>query len=82
MRSSLPMPARTEWMSAPMGSHSLASSFMKEMRVASIELAAYLVSSLDRRLITITRSLDSCRGRYISRISSPVSRSSTPITTR
>ena len=45
MRLSLPMPRRTWSTSAPSRSQSAAISFMKEMRVASMALAAYLVSS-------------------------------------
>ena len=48
MRGSEPMPWRTCSMSAPSASARLASSFMNEMRVASIALAAYLVSSAER----------------------------------
>ena len=47
MRSSEPMPLRTLSTLAPTSSHTLAISFMNEMRVASIALAAYLVSSAD-----------------------------------
>ena len=47
MRASLPMPWRTRSTSAPTISHRFAISFMNEMRVASIALAAYLVSSAD-----------------------------------
>lgn len=50
------MPRRTCSMSAPSASARLAISFMNEMRVASIALAAYLVSSAERTSITITRS--------------------------
>ncbi len=48
MRGSEPMPMRTSSISAPTSSARLASSFMNEMRVASIELAAYLVNSAER----------------------------------
>ncbi len=54
MRGSLPMPRRTSSMSAPSRSASPASSFMNEMRTASIVLAAYLVSSAERTSITIS----------------------------
>ena len=47
MRGSLPMPLRTMFTSAPMISHRLAMSFMKEILVASMALAAYLVISAD-----------------------------------
>ena len=56
MRGSEPMPRRTASMSAPTLSARLASSFMNEMRVASIALAAYLVSSAERTSITRVRS--------------------------
>ena len=48
MRLSLPMPRRTWSTSAPSRSQTAAISFMKEMRVASMALAAYLVSSAER----------------------------------
>ena len=47
MRGSEPIPWRTCSMSAPRSSARLASSFMNEMRVASIALAAYFVISAD-----------------------------------
>jgi hypothetical protein len=56
MRGSAPMPRRTSSTSAPSASARLAISFMNEMRVASIELAAYLVSSAERTLIMMMRS--------------------------
>ena len=46
----------------------LASSFMNEMRVASMALAAYLVSSADLMSITISRSWLRWNGAYMSRI--------------
>ena len=52
MRRSLPMPRRTASMSAPSDSASIASSFMKLIRVASMALAAYLVSSAEATSIT------------------------------
>src|SRR5512145_133326 len=75
MRGSEPMPRRTSSMSAPIASARLASSFMNEMRVASIELAAYLVSSAERTLITMTRSWLRWKGAY-SRRSSEIARAS------
>ena len=48
MRRSAPMPLRTKSTSAPTFSQSAAMSFMNEMRVASIALAAYFVSSAER----------------------------------
>ena len=56
MRGSEPMPRRTSSMSAPIASERLATSFMNEMRVASIAFAAYLVSSAERTPITMMRS--------------------------
>ena len=56
MRGSEPMPWRTDSMSAPSRSARFASSFMNEMRVASIAFAAYLVSSAERTSITSRRS--------------------------
>jgi len=64
MRGSLPMPWRTSSMSAPIRSARLASSFMKLMRVASIALAAYLVSTALRRSITSRRSRLRVNGAY------------------
>ena len=45
MRESEPIPLRTMSMSAPTSSQRLAMSFMKEIFVASMALAAYLVIS-------------------------------------
>ncbi len=56
MRVSEPMPRRTLSISTPSASHSRAISFMNEIRVASMALAAYLVSSASRTLIMIKRS--------------------------
>ena len=56
MRESEPMPCRTDSMSAPSASARLAISFMKLMRVASMALAAYLVSSALRTSIISSRS--------------------------
>ena len=56
MRGSEPMPWRTDSMSAPTLSARLASSFMNEIRVASIALAAYLVNSAERTPMTRVRS--------------------------
>ena len=52
MRESVPMPSRTWRTSAPTLSQRFAISFMKEMRVASMALAAYLVSSAEAWSIT------------------------------
>jgi hypothetical protein len=54
MRGSLPMPLRTWLTSAPMISHRLAMSFMNEILVASMALAAYLVISADGMSINST----------------------------
>ena len=50
------MPMRTCSMSAPTRSAMLAISFMKLILVASMALAAYLVSSAERTSITMSRS--------------------------
>ena len=50
------MPMRTFSMSAPTRSAMFASSFMKLILVASIALAAYLVSSQERISMTMRRS--------------------------
>ena len=62
MRVSEPRPWRTAWMSAPVASHRRESSFMNETRIASIVLAAYLMSSLDSGSVTTSRSPESCSG--------------------
>ena len=56
MRGSEPMPWRTSSTSAPTRSAMFAISFMKLILVASIALAAYLVSSAERSSITTMRS--------------------------
>ena len=56
LRGPVPMPMRTRSRSAPRRSARLASSFMNEILVASMALAAYLVSSAERRSITTMRS--------------------------
>ena len=53
MRGSEPMPWRTASTSAPSRSARLAISFMKLILVASMQLAAYLVSSAERTSITM-----------------------------
>ena len=55
MRVSAPMPLRTMLTSAPTSSQRLAMSFMNDMRVASIELAAYLIISADGMSVNIMR---------------------------
>ena len=52
MRASVPMPARTCRTSAPTLSQRFAISFMNEMRVASMALAAYFVISAEAWSIT------------------------------
>ncbi len=52
MRVSVPMPRRTWRTSAPTWSQRFAISFMNEMRVASMALAAYFVSSADAGSMT------------------------------
>ena len=52
MRWSAPIPRRTALTSAPTRSQMLAISLMKEIFVASMQLAAYLVISALRTLIT------------------------------
>ena len=53
MRGSEPMPWRTISTSAPSRSARLAISFMKLILVASMQLAAYLVSSAERTSMTM-----------------------------
>ncbi len=62
MRRSEPMPRRTWSTSAPSRSQSVAISFMKEMRVASIAFAAYFVSSAERRSMKRTGCSDRTNG--------------------
>src|SRR3569833_2214683 len=82
MRTSEPMPLRTSSMSQPRISHRFDRSFMNEMRVASIEFAAYLVSSAERRSITSMRSLVRVNGAYRLRRLSMARLSSAPTITR
>ncbi len=79
MRGSDPMPWRTCSMSAPSSSARFAISFMNEMRVASIALAAYLVSSAERTSITSSRSRLRWNGAYTARSSAIARSSSAPI---
>ncbi len=76
------MPMRTFSMSAPTRSAMLASSFMKLILVASMALAAYLVSSAERTSITTRRSRLRVNGSYSARRSSTVRGLSVPTTTR
>ncbi|CDA22067.1 uncharacterized protein BN496_01910 [Bacteroides sp. CAG:144] len=68
--------------SAPTNSHRLAMSFMNEIRVASIELAAYLIISAEGISVKITRKLFNRKGRYRRLIFSRACSLSTPTTTR
>ena len=82
MRVSLPMPARTILTSAPTSSQRLAMSFINEIRVASMELAAYFVISAEGMSMKMTRKLLMRNGLY-RRVSSFLAFSlSTPTTTR
>ena len=76
------MPTRTDSMSAPKCSARLANSFMKLILVASMALAAYLVSSAERTSITIMRSRLRVKGSYKERISSAARELVVPTTTR
>ena len=67
MRGSLPMPRRTASMSAPRRSARLAISLMKLILVASMALAAYLVSSALFTSISTMRSWLRLKGAYSSR---------------
>src|SRR5438477_622585 len=82
MRGSDPMPLRTSSMSAPRRSARLASSFMNEMRVASIAFAAYLVSSAERTSIRKKRSRLRWNGAYSARMICTARSSSAPTTMR
>ena len=82
MRLSEPIPLRTILTSAPTNSQRLAMSFIKLIRVASIELAAYFVISAEGISMKITRKLFSKNGRYNLVISSLAFSDSTPTTTR
>ena len=64
MRASDPMPLRTISTFAPTRSQRLAISFMNEMRVASMALAAYLVISAEGMSMNSTRKLLIRNGRY------------------
>ena len=57
IRVSEPIPLRTIFTSAPTSSHKFAMSFIKLIRVANIELAAYFVISADGISMKITRKL-------------------------
>ncbi len=82
MRLSLAIAWRTLSTSAPNRSHTLAISFMNEMRVASIAFAAYLQSSALAVSITMIGAPVRVNGRYNSRMRSAARESLAPITTR
>ncbi len=83
MRWSDPIPRRTLCTSAPTSSQKRAIWFMNEMRVASMALAAYFVTSAEAMSMKRTR-LPPWRvnGEYSSPMTALASSSSTPITTR
>ena len=76
------MPLRTISTFAPTRSQRLAISFMNEMRVASMALAAYLVISAEGMSMNSTRKLLIRNGRYRRVISLRARSLSTPTTTR
>ncbi|MCY1412149.1 hypothetical protein D9M71_275480 [compost metagenome] len=78
MRESAPMPRRTISISTPSCSARLAISLMKEIFVASMQLAAYLVSSALRGSITMNLSRLRLNGAYSSRSSSSTAASVVP----
>ena len=73
---------RTASMSAPHCSAMFASSFMKLILVASMALAAYLVSSAERTSMTIIRSRLRVNGSYSARSNSVARGLAVPTTTR
>ena len=81
MRLSAPIPLRTIFTSAPTSSHKFAISFMKLMRVANIELAAYFIISALGMSVKITRKLFKRKGLYNLVINSLALSDSTPTTT-
>ncbi len=82
MRSSVPIPCRTLDTSAPTASHRPAMVFMKEMRVASIALAAYLVISAEAMSMNRIGLPVRTKGSYSSARRSRAYSDSTPTTTR
>jgi hypothetical protein len=82
MRSSEPMPLRIWSTLAPTRSQMLAISFMNEMRVASIALAAYLVSSADSMSMWMIGLPVRTNGPYSSSMTSAARWDSEPMTTR
>lgn len=82
MRWSDPIPFRTRSTSAPTASQRLAISFMKEMRVASIAFAAYLVISAEAMSMKMIGFPVRTNGAYSSAITLRAWSLSTPRTTR
>ena len=82
IRVSEPIPLRTIFTSAPTSSHRFAMSFIKLIRVASIEFAAYLVISAEGISMKITRKLFNKNGLYNLDINFSARADSTPTTTR
>ena len=82
MRVSEPIPRRTCRTSAPTLSQRFAISFMNEMRVASIALAAYFVSSAEAWSMTRIGWPVRTKGSYSSRMIASTFGSSVPMTTR
>ena len=82
MRESVPTPLRTMSTLAPNNSHKLAISFIKLIRVANMEFAAYLVISAEGISIKITRKLFSNIGLYKRVIRFFARSDSIPTTTR
>ena len=82
MRLSLPIPLRTMFTFAPTNSHKLAMSFIKLIRVANMEFAAYLIISALGISVNSIRSFVSMKGRYRRFMISRARSLSTPTTTR
>jgi hypothetical protein len=82
MRRSDATACRTLSTSAPNRSQTLATSFMNEMRVASMALAAYLDSSALAQSMTMMGAPVRVNGRYNSVMTSALRASLAPITTR
>ena len=76
------MPVRTSRTSAPTLSQMVAISLMKEILVANMQLAAYLVISALRTPITMSFSLVRAKGEYSSRMMEAARSESVPRTTR
>ena len=76
------MPLRTSRTSAPTRSQMVAISLMKEILVASMQLAAYLVISALRMPMTISLSRVRAKGAYSSRMVAAALSDEVPMTTR